>query len=561
MTTSLSFCLAALFFSCSSLPAMPLQSAAALFLCGASSREDLDSGTVESLDRLSRRPLLLNSESESGLRSCGLFSAYQIASLLEYRRQNGDILSFGELGRLDGWSTEFAEALREFVSLESRVAPGQSSSGSRFRGDLCLRYASNGYMGKIDAGSTGRWEVFLSSKTGNPLNASASLYGRRSLGKIIIGAYNARFGQGLVRWSGMTTSGFGTVDALCRRASGLSICTSASDRSDGLAADFCFGKWTVSAAGGVKFAGNQGRIQLDALVNVSHLGPGAQWGLTASFLPSQPFVSADYRGRAGKADIFGEAAWDFRNSAPAAVLGVRADPEYQVCWSVAARYYSPKFDCSVAAGPRASSKTSDEAGLCAAYRRKWLQCTLDAVYFQNKSTAQGKFILTAAPAFKAGGLSLKPGFRISLTGKALRTDEGFKPDSHRSDLRVEIDSESGPWRFNARWNGLWAKGFGNLAYIEGAFVNKFLTLWMRGGVFRIDNWDDRIYVYERDVNGSFNVPAYYGRGWNASLYGSFSFESGRRAHKLGLRAAAVSCRREKERADKLEWRLQYSFSW
>ena len=34
-----------------------------------------------------------------------------------------------------------------------------------------------------------------------------------------------------------------------------------------------------------------------------------------------------------------------------------------------------------------------------------------------------------------------------------------------------------------------------------------------------DNWNDRIYCYERDAPGSFNIPAYYGRGWAASLVG------------------------------------------
>ena len=39
---------------------------------------------------------------------------------------------------------------------------------------------------------------------------------------------------------------------------------------------------------------------------------------------------------------------------------------------------------------------------------------------------------------------------------------------------------------------------------------------MRG--MRGDKWDDRIYVYERDAPGSFNVPAFYGRGLWTSLY-------------------------------------------
>jgi hypothetical protein len=39
---------------------------------------------------------------------------------------------------------------------------------------------------------------------------------------------------------------------------------------------------------------------------------------------------------------------------------------------------------------------------------------------------------------------------------------------------------------------------------------------LRQGFFKIDEWDDRIYAYERSAPGSFKVPAYYGRGlWTA----------------------------------------------
>ena len=52
----------------------------------------------------------------------------------------------------------------------------------------------------------------------------------------------------------------------------------------------------------------------------------------------------------------------------------------------------------------------------------------------------------------------------------------------------------------------------------------------------MDNWDDRIYVYERDAPGSFTVPARYGRGWDASLF--LSWQPARR-HTLWLRLETV----------------------
>ena len=56
-----------------------------------------------------------------------------------------------------------------------------------------------------------------------------------------------------------------------------------------------------------------------------------------------------------------------------------------------------------------------------------------------------------------------------------------------------------------------------LGYVEGGWRCRVLALNLRQGIFRIDDWNDRIYVYERDAPGSFNVPAFYGRGLWTSL--------------------------------------------
>ena len=59
--------------------------------------------------------------------------------------------------------------------------------------------------------------------------------------------------------------------------------------------------------------------------------------------------------------------------------------------------------------------------------------------------------------------------------------------------------------------------WGLLGYVEGGWRRRVLALNLRQGIFRIDDWNDRIYVYERDAPGSFNVPAFYGRGLWTSL--------------------------------------------
>ena len=65
-------------------------------------------------------------------------------------------------------------------------------------------------------------------------------------------------------------------------------------------------------------------------------------------------------------------------------------------------------------------------------------------------------------------------------------------------------------------NALDCDGTGYLSYLEGGYVAEKISLYLRQGFFLIDDWDDRIYVYERDAPGSFTSPAMYGRGlWTA----------------------------------------------
>ena len=77
----------------------------------------------------------------------------------------------------------------------------------------------------------------------------------------------------------------------------------------------------------------------------------------------------------------------------------------------------------------------------------------------------------------------------------------------------------------------------------------------RGGIFRIDEWNDRIYVYQQDAPGTFNVPAFYGRGWNLSLYAAVHLG---RHHSIWLRLDCVQYPWNlTPKQGKLECRLQY----
>lgn len=529
------------------------QSPAAVFLSGAGSAEEMDPQSAGMFEHLARHPLQINHSSRSQLQASGLFTTYQIASLLDYRSHSGDILSYAELGRLDGWGVEFAQALREFTSLASDAVPGQSSGPGKWEGEATVRYGSSGYLGKLHIVRKRSLEAFFSSKTNQPGNASVAYYGRRWLGKIVIGSYNARFGQGLAKWSGMTMSGFNSIEALSRRPSGISVSTSTTPGDRGIAADFNFGGLTVSGAGALSISGN--RLTLDGSANVNYCWKRGECGMTGLFRSGGQSISADFRCRAGNADLFGELSCELPGAAPAAILGLRMDPSYLHSWSIAARYYSPRYAGTSAAGPRSSGKTSDETGIAAAFKAGWLDGSADFCVHPSTRVLQAKALIHGAPRFSAGSLAILPSLRLA---------ERFRPSDEsafRTDIRCDLGLEYGVWQANFRWNGLLCKDFAWLSYAEFGYKSDNCQLWLRGSLFKVDSWDDRIYVYERDVPGSFNVPACYGRGGRLSLTSAWSsrFRPGKPTHRFNIRAAATLYSNGKPATS--EWRVQYSLNW
>ncbi|MCR4566378.1 MAG: hypothetical protein K5651_09880, partial [Bacteroidales bacterium] len=77
---------------------------AAMTLLGVSEWEELDEEVAERLEDRLVHPLPLNTASLTAMQESGLLSYYQAAVVEEWRRLNGDILSFEELAMLDGFS-------------------------------------------------------------------------------------------------------------------------------------------------------------------------------------------------------------------------------------------------------------------------------------------------------------------------------------------------------------------------------------------------------------------------------------------------------------------------
>ena len=457
---------------------------AVLLLSGAQSMEELDENSLQHYRELVLRPLELNGASRNRLLSCGLFSAFQVASFLDWKQRSGDVLSYVELGLIDGFTPEIAEALKLFTLLESRAAPG-ARRNTRFHSDLTLRAAAREHDGpgwnaglkyKASLGDVAElnWSTrntYSDSKLSIGTLSSA-YYGRRWLGKLVLGHFNARFGQGLAMWSGMSLSRYGSLSSFMRNGTGFTPTGSFSPEHFGLAADVDLGNWNIAAAYSL--------TERQPMAAVSYCGRR----FTVGAFASDRSCSADFKLGLKNLSLFGELAW---TGTPAGVAGLVWTPAYKRSFGITGSVKDGIYEWA----------TGMSAWNCNA-----------VIYLSPKKI---KATMKYAPVISAGASELQPALRIAAT----------HTDKWRFEGRGEFGASVGRWSFNVRADLVHSRQLSALAYIEGAWKVETFTVWLRGTAFAVDEWDDRIYVYERDAPGNFNVPAYYGRGWSAALNGAW----------------------------------------
>ena len=509
------------------------------YLAGASAPEELDSEVVERWTALAARPVRINLSTEARLASCGLFSRYQAASVADYRRTSGDILSVAELALLDGFGEETTRALAPFVSFETRAGPGRSSlERGRVETEVQARSIlqesegerSGNYALKVRTGDEDRWLVSAAARKAagarfwpqRDLSGSVAVYGRRLPFSLVLGDFNARFGQGLLLWSGFSLSGVQSAAAMDRHPSGLSPAWTLSPGAAhrGAAADLTLGRFVLS--GFWSYGKCYG-------ANVTWLARGGQLGVIA--LPDSR-ISFDWRWSFGRWDLFGEVVDDFGNRAFAGVAGAAWNPAYQVRLAASVRSYPAAFDGSLAGALRSSTRSSDERGAALAMDYKKLTLTADIAVHPSKNTGQCKAVLKYVPQVTEA---------ISL---AVRAVSRYRPqDTYpwRSELRAEAVLAS-PGGLSLKGSASFCRtaGFAWLTYLEPGYKIETdrlrWSVYLRGTAFVVDDWEDRIYIYERDIQGAFSVPAYYGRGCSLSAVTSLKI----RKFTIGARAYATA---------------------
>lgn len=290
--------------------------------------------------------------------------------------------------------------------------------------------------------------------------------------------------------------------------------------------------------------------------NVAYYGRQGQFSLTGYCLTDQlnmsgkPIgekVSGDFRYSWRGVDMFGEAVYDFLGNCAGFVTGAVVPLGDDWRLSSVIRYYPADFSSDYTGGVRSWTKASDEAGVAVGVERSGIVATVDYAMKDGEHSQRQLKVLLKAPLQLSGTSVLT----VKITERLRPYEEILK---YRTGARCDLDWSSsglsaryGPsdkpaWKMRVRTEGLLCRSLAGLGYVEGGRKTEGFSAYLRGTIFIVDDWDDRIYSYERDAPGNFTVPAYYGRGWSASLVAGSKFRFGAKktkALKCYLRASTV----------------------
>lgn len=514
---------------------------AALYLSGASSEEEIDQEWIQRLEGMGK--VRINS---NRIRP-GLLTDYQIATLADYRARQGDILSWEELMLVDGFGREAVEAMRPFLSLESRRLPGTVDT-VRTRAEALVRTTLKNVG--IKAKVTGEyWRVGGAWR--NP-DWTAHAEADTRIGRFVLGDFNVRYGEGLAQWSGFSMESLSTVDSFIRRASGIAPVWSYTSSSVHRGGAYEYGgqHWRASAWGTLtKVFGT----------HAEYLGRWGHAGTTVAWSPSEG-LSVSLEGRLNLRGIDAMAEVACRSRAVAGKASARWKAGDNGKLAVQARVIPSRF----------SGKKNGEYALAAGYALQsgqWKSLAGKTGFGSSVPSYKLSFTLDAA-MLPVGGVDprrlqiraygnwdwqIAPAWALSV-----RLTERYRNyENPRTALRADIRFAHGPWLSVLRGEAVRCKSLGLLSYLEGGYKNETLSSYLRFTAFSIPEWADRIYSYERDAPGTFSVPAYSGTGISASLVAGYKLRLGRVTLKANLRGAYM-LRVGRESTPTLNFQLQCS---
>ena len=561
-------------------------------LTGCASAEELDGYEVERLSSYLDRPFKVNLASAAQLKSCGLFSAYQVASIIDYRIRHGYVLSLVELSAVDGFGEDAVSILSPFISLVVDDLNLHFEERKTIRNDLSVKggvsvsegVLSGQYGLKYRCMAGERFSLALSASRSRSVSSmSPDSYSghlryefRRLPLKLIAGDFNARFGQGLALWNGMSLSGLSKLSSFYRRSSGLSESWSFTGNSSltGLAGELSMSRLRVSAFFAMPMLSgiNVGWYGKNISMSMTHYVEFSQYHAGRSWYIPDMKTSADFASCINGVDIFAETAFDWVNASLAGLASTVFPVGEDLRMALNMRYYPSAFDPSLSASPRSGTSSSNEAGISAACTwtaGRWVEREKHDVYSPSVRRFVSDFSLDAAwfpepkqddaMSFQIKALAdcqimASPSLKLNLrTSGRYRTWGG---NFIKTEVRADLSWKPSAWSLNARIHVAVCKGTAMLSYLEGGYKTSRTSLYLRQGFFHVDNWDDRIYAYERDAPGSFSVPVFYGRGVWTSAVASFRVSRFLKLYLRGSLTAYPFMNSEKKKPGKAELKLQ-----
>ena len=563
---------------------------------GTDAIEEVDPYEVEKMEDLIRHPVAVNLVPTSRLKETGLFTAYQIASLSDYRSRHGDVMSFSELEALEGFGHEAVSRLAPFISLETFRSPSQKAKNSHYvnheislkSGVSAGKPATYGLKYLLNAGESVSASFSMSRTSGassyspDAFSGNLTVRFKKAQGALTIGDFNARFGQGLALWNGMGIGGIPSPSSLMKRPAGISASSSFTGNyaMRGLAGHILLHKVKISPF--LAFDLSAKEVSVLPGINLKMLLRDSYFSLThysdMTFAAARSGLndmktSVDMSVCIDGTDVFAETAYDWVSRSSAGLAGVVFPFGEDIRAGVVGRFYPSDYSASRSSALRSLTKCSNEysVSMCGEFSTgEWIDLkgkegfgsnvrrhagmfSLDAAYFPvPKDAEHDKSLQIKVKADWTLMLSSAWKMKIRISERIRTWDMPF-----RSEIRTELTYDTGGLTLVSRTDVVRCNALAMLTYAEAGYRKGRSALYLRLGAFKTDDWDDRIYVYERDTPGSFNVPAYYGRGFWMSAMLRLRFKKWGRAY---LRASACTYAIMKEpKPGKAELRLQFEF--
>ena len=248
---------------------------------------------------------------------------------------------------------------------------------------------------------------------------------------------------------------------------------------------------------------------------------------------NQTVGSLNYRMRTGKLNIFGETAVSDQKGGWATTNGVNYSPTSRVGLVALYRYFSKEYDAFFATSFSESSRINNETGFYLgaevrpikywkvsayvdSYRFPWMKFGIDA-------PSVGKDYLVQVDYAPKRNLNMYWRFKFEEKMSNFTDTAIVMPvvlPQQKWAARYLLNYSFGRFRFrnqldvNSFYNDVHAPtyGYSALQDVSYDFIKIPLRLDLRFHIFDAQNFENRLYIYERDVLYAFSVPMNYGLG-------------------------------------------------